>query len=444
MIKNLLFLLAFAFVLGSTGASAQKTDTVWSRNIWPENVERAMFSLDGTKLYVSTDARVWIFNTLTGDTIRTVSGVGSFVAQSSDGLYIYTNGVYKLDAITYEKIDSIKTFLLDSIQALGVSDFHLANIVLTPDNKRLIFTGDVSGVPQQNYNVGVADAETMKILKNINYLGGIGNLTVSPDGNNFVTGWGDGIYNSQSKIVKLLLWDANTYEIISTLAMDTINISQLKFSPNGKMLCEVIAGGFNIFDMDSLKLIKNYAGTYQNGGVRVLTFSPNSNYIIWGSGSPLSHNNTTKIADINTLDITYTYPVPYCAFNAIDISQNSKYIIAGISNDLYLLNSQDGISGVNELINQGLLINNKPNPSNKEPTGYIISKSSNKLFTIKSNCNNFASCRLYNFFRNLLPNENILSLNDNGNISINPAQLNTGVYFLAVGMERVVKVLVVE
>jgi len=141
------------------------------------------------------------------------------------------------------------------------------------------------------------------------------------------------------------------------------------------------------------------------------------------------NNWTTKLFDINNNRLIFTYGAS--SYLGLDVNSNENILAA----DDYFIN----------LLAPKWLSVSDPQQENKEQTtGYIISKSGNQALIIKSNCNNLGSCRLYDVFGNLLTNENILSLMDNGNISINPAQLNTGVYFLAIGMERVVKVLVVE
>ena len=133
-LKSIIFLIALFLAMADLYAGSND-DTVWTKNIWPENVTGVMFSRDSTspgdsKIFVSTNTQVRIYDTQTGDSIRVVKGVGDFKAYSPDGKFIYTKGLKKLDAITF---DVLATYDSLPIKTAGIYD-----VALTGDGQFII------------------------------------------------------------------------------------------------------------------------------------------------------------------------------------------------------------------------------------------------------------------------------------------------------------------
>ena len=76
----------------------QDSDTVWTKNIWPDEVATVLFLPDGSKIFVSTNLKVWVLDTQTGNSIGILPGVGTLKCYSPDNNFIYTKGLQKLSA----------------------------------------------------------------------------------------------------------------------------------------------------------------------------------------------------------------------------------------------------------------------------------------------------------------------------------------------------------
>ena len=394
MKKYFWFLIALFLAMADLYAGSND-DTVWTKNIWPEEAKNVMFSRDSTtpgdsKIFVSTDQRVWILNTLTGDSIRTVSGVGSFLAISPDNRFIYTSNMYKLDAQTFQPIGKFDTS--------GPKKYSLGNISLTNDGKYLI------GVSYKEYTqpnrqdtsfIDYFSTETLKKVNTIKFAGASNLLAYSPDGKYIVTYWGDGIWNSKSNVGKLLLWDAQTFKLIKTIYSDTIRVNSVKFTPNSKFLTVLIYGMIWLYDTNNFKIAKKI-----NTGAWKFNITDESRFFITG-------NTDTRIWEIQSEKLIYKYNIYdsilgadlACGFNDVTAKKDLKYILSSCSYYITLLNGRFEFLEKKDLTKDNNSIIIYPNPINKIANIYFDNANSgNYILNIYDN----SGLKLINIFDDIL------------------------------------------
>jgi len=329
-------LIAIAAAMWQAAQAQPESDTVWTKNIWPETVARAMFSRDGSKVFVSTNAQVRVYDTQTGDSLGVIPGVGSFIAYSPDSMYIYTSTAYKLDAQTFEVVghcedDIFKRRFQGSVQG----------IALTGDGKYLILSTNLiyEGPNPKEGPDSIAiilDVSTFKTVKAISEPGiiyGIDWIATSPDGKYFVTSTIDGGWGGppqEHNNFSLILWDAQTFEKIKTIFADTIPIGIFKFTPDSKYLAMSTNGStgrpWNVLFYETNNFIKSKI----TKGTLAFTFTKDSKYIITVDGtSPVIYN-------IDNGELFYQYKG--WGADYLDISPEENYFIAGIGSGLTLYN----------------------------------------------------------------------------------------------------------
>jgi hypothetical protein len=424
-------IIALAFILGSAGAEATQNDTIWVKKLNGNYIKDCHFTPSGDSIVAIAGAddtfgdTVYIIQTSTGNIIKQshinfgcIAGFSLFHTKPN----MLLKGTDKIIRIYDYVGDSVVTELFPGLGGFAINS-----------NDSIIIFGYVIGyIPNYTsklYKYNVAQNSFIDSIDIPYYTSSP--LAISNDNQYLATG----AYsqdNDANPYDKLLLRRLDNWEIIKDFNPIPAAgvIADIEFSPDSKYIgvASHNDGSVKVYRTDSLDVYRSFVpDSFDKEGPVSVHFSNNSNFII---GSILVINDlSTKIWDITNNDLFYSYPT--ASYQSLDISPNETIIAANLKTIVLLAP-------------KWLSVPNPPQESKDQASSYIISKSNNQRFTIKSRCNNLASCRLYDVYGNSLSNENIFSLIDNGNISINPAQLNTGVYFLAVGMERVVKVLVVE
>jgi WD40 repeat protein len=419
MLNKLLFFFALAFVLGSAGASAGQQDTIWSVRTGNNEVKDCHFTPSGDSVIAIAGDSLYIFQTSTGSILKK-----SFLPFSTSKFRLFHYST-KMAIVGYGGPTFIWDYAADTIIAQLLPLLSTLSLDISPDDLRLII-----GTSQYyGFKIMVYDLQQKTFTDSIDAGGSVVALSISPDGQYLASSAHTQDSQSGHDYDKLILRQIGTWEIIKDFDPTSTEgiIKDIKFSPDSKYIgIAKWDGTVKVYRTDSLDLHRDFV-VYQgfsNGPIRVC-FSNNSQFIYSG----LFNYFTTKLWNIENNELIYTYNC--VSVYGLDVTVNEK-IVAGSGYD------------VNLLAPKFLSVSDPLLESNEQPTGFIISKSNNQALTLKSSCNNLENCRLYDVFGNLIQYDNILSFSDNGNISINPVQLGTGVYFLAVGMERVVKVMVVE
>ncbi|MCX6146876.1 MAG: T9SS type A sorting domain-containing protein [Candidatus Kapabacteria bacterium] len=367
-------------------------DTVWTKNIWPEEVVGVMFSQDGSQVYVSTMYigsingvetiynRVWIINSLTGDSIRTISGVGGFKVMSSDNKFIYTSKYKKLDATTFQILDSLK-----NLKYIG---YQYHDLTLTADNKFILSVGAPgNSFNNPNYSLMKINTETMEVDEYIDYPGAMNHVAASSDGKYFVTDWENGIFMSKDKTKKLLLWDENTFKVVKEIETDTLNISSIKFSSDNSYLCSAFGGQVRIFDTKDFKKIKIIPKL--SGALKQICISEDVKYIILGGG-------TIRVFNIDAEKLIYTFTksdILPDGGNALEMDKNKKYIAGATAWLLTLYNFNNALTEVKDISNLTNTITISPNPIN-----------GNSLITLKNSTPNYFNISIFDNTGKLINN----------------------------------------
>ena len=354
------FLFVVIFFVPFFLLAQEESDTVWTKNLWPEEVLNVLFSPVGNKVFVSTNTgNVHVYITVSGDLLNTVKGFGTFKTFSPDNKYIYTTGLCKIDANSYEPIDTLHNF--------GIDGYQIQDLDVTTDGDNLIFVGrETEGVQQQNWAIAIASTETMEIIKHIDYPGGMNLLAVSPDEKYFATNWGDGKWDSDSKNGKLLLWDAQSFEFITIIDEwdDGASMYQLKFSSSGKYLCLAKGLYSRIYSTNDWKKLIDIEES--EIGITTISFSKDENYIF--TGTPRPEEDPAKIWHIETGTVLFEYlfSSQYDGLLSSDVSSNNQFIIAGGVNHIYLFNAKWEDNDIEEINYDSFSLLLYPNPNHGE------------------------------------------------------------------------------
>jgi hypothetical protein len=423
-------IIALAFVAGSVGASATQQDTLWSVRTGNNQVYDCHFTPSGDSVVAVAGDTLYILQTSTG----------SILKKSKITISVYSFRVFhhspKMAIRGYNGDAFIWDYDADTLVCNLLPTLTTSSIAITPDDSLLIIGYHQSIGPNNEYKYKIYkySVNQKMFIDSIDAYDDANAIDISPDGLSFAhsSKWTNGSIDYG----QLILRNLNTWEIIKDFdpkySSSTTQglIKDIRFSPDGKYIgIAKWDGTVKVYRTDSLDLYRNFIvyGPSIDGGPTRISFSNNSQYIY--AGLFVHDNYTTKLWNIENNELIFTYDC--ISVDGLDVSSH-EYIISC------------GAVFINLLAPHWLSVSDPQQINNEQTSGFIISKSNNQVLTINRNCRNLGSCRLYDVFGNLIQYDNILSFSDNGNISINPAQFGTGVYFLAVGMERVVKVLVVE
>jgi len=251
------------------------------------------------------------------------------IAFSPDGTRFITSNLDNLivrDTQTSQEIKRIKG--------------HFTNVVFSPDGTRIIATSDrFNGINDDGLLI-IYNAETLEIItKTLIPQNTITALAISPDGTKIVTGI--------SSNLDLILWDALTLQEITHLKGHTYpeykHIITIAFSPDGK---QIISGSSSSKSTDNLILWN--AQTYQkitnfdgySRAVESVKFSPDSRRIIVGGydKNPAyeeGKNISYFLADLTVWDskthqeITSLLDVKGRNISTVSFSPDGTYIASG-------------------------------------------------------------------------------------------------------------------
>jgi WD40 repeat protein len=382
--------IAVLLMLMAVSSYAQSDDVVWEKEY---GVVSAKFSPDGTKIYASGGSNFYVLDATTGDVINQYEKkYGGIIAVSPDGQFLYTSKGYKLDANTFEIIKR-------------QASYGESGLVATNKNCDVIVEGSTLDA-YDFQRVAIVNPETMEEIRTIpGKLGGIGSIAVSPDGKSFATVSRDGNFNT-NKIARLVLWSTETCEKIAVLAEEEPgnDPSNLTFSPDGTMLAATIDKNVVIFDIETLKPIKNIE-CITDIPMNSLTFSPDSKYLVYGTD--YFTTGDTQIASINPCEMIYTYDDPIFSSSGVLVSPDSKYILS-LTNSLFLLNANWEGVGIKDKETNILTMNVYPNPVEHQATiEYYLPTAGNVQIEMVSQTG--ASEMLFEGFKPLGNNQFILN-----------------------------------
>lgn len=152
-------------------------------------------------------------------------------------------------------------------------------------------------------------------------------LDISPNGNYLVTGTMEGM---------ITLWSTSTRKIIRKNETHALLISDIKFSPNGKLIASVsLDHKVLITDVLTGKKVKLFR---MKDAIYSVTFSKNSRYLVVGL-----KDGSTNIIDINAGSYIRVFPKLDMQVKSVAISPDSKYVLSGCADgNVYMWNVNIG------------------------------------------------------------------------------------------------------
>jgi hypothetical protein len=317
-----IFLFPLLFQIQIAYSIEQDTsDVLWWRSFQPETIGNAMFSADGTKIYVSTgwtELHNYVLDAETGQIIDTIPGsIRTIFGVSQDGNFLYYNGISKVDAKTNKVVGSPE-YLYSVIQA-----------DLAKNGKFFII---VPGASPGLYESPLVkyDAETLKPIKQSNF--GMERIVkIHPNTTEFAVCTKQYDYwNYYSIIVS----GTETMGVGKEIARFETEPSDMAYSSDGKWFAVAIFGHIYLYDVSqNYKLIDSITGSFNT---RKIIFSNNSKCIIYGrygypDFSTWVYNLDEKIIKYNT-----NLCIPE---NSLDFNKVNNSLLIGESNTLYNLST---------------------------------------------------------------------------------------------------------
>ena len=176
------------------------------------------FSADGQTFAIAEDKKISLFNTKTGEWLKTLDG-----------------------------------------HAKRVND-----IAISPDGTKLV------SVSVAGYDIRVWDLETKALLKILSQdIGPTTCVKFTPDGSLFITG-----SIGQDRTIKF--WDANSFELVTTSPQQSGYINDLAITTDGKLVAAV-RNQIKVWDLVDLSPLQNITGP--NLEINAIAVSPDGNYV---------------------------------------------------------------------------------------------------------------------------------------------------------------------
>jgi WD40 repeat protein len=320
------------------------SDTVWKKEIWPDYARSAFFSKDDSKLYVNTDRAVLIYEPLSGSLIREVEGKGFFLFESPDGMFIYTDSLLKLDAQTYEAVDSFeKPEIGYELKSLSMSVD--GTIIMGAFFKPFLKDQD----SKQNNNVIFYETQNLQITGFATYKESIWRGYISPNKNYYALA--TNLYDGKNDDRKVVLFDFNTKQPIDTLQEHLEpDINDIGWSPDSKYLAVLTELEVKLYKFPEMEFYGEFPH-FPNDYTNVLTFAfdATSKYLITGGGYDYE-SQRLHVWDLESKNNKYKYPYfelyasGFCAF-----SNSNEWIITGIEHWIMQYNTECLRVGVVEM-----------------------------------------------------------------------------------------------
>ncbi|MGK7895210.1 MAG: WD40 repeat domain-containing protein [Xenococcus sp. (in: cyanobacteria)] len=200
------------------GIDLEKQQIIYSIAAVVNDYASIAFSPDGQTFAIAEDKKISLFNTKTGEWIRTFDG-----------------------------------------HAKRVND-----VAISPDGTKLV------SVSIAGYDIRVWDLETGTLVKRLSQdVGPTTAVNFTPDGNFFITG-------SIGQDRTLKFWDANSLELVETSPQQTGFINDLAITSDGKLVAAV-RNYIKVWDLVDFSLLQNIKGP--NLELNAIAVSPDGNYV---------------------------------------------------------------------------------------------------------------------------------------------------------------------
>ena len=231
-------------------------------------LNRIIFSPDGTRVAVSTAIGIWVYDA------HTTEAVSLFNERQTGGIeqYLPTEPpealTFSADALIIASAHGDRIYVWDTATgtAFAMLDKHpdaIKAIALSPDSTKLATAGG-------DWTVRLWEVRTGKYIKSlIGHPGAVNAVAFSPDGKILA-----------SAGTKLRLWDADTGKLLNVDHTDLGSIDHLAFSPDGKILAssDGWSRAVHLWDVGTSTIQKRLKG--HNSKIRGIAFSPDGRRLV--------------------------------------------------------------------------------------------------------------------------------------------------------------------
>ena len=316
--KKLIVLLHLIFLLP---ISAQESKLLW--NVWDRygsfgDPKEGCFTPDSKHLVATSGELIWVFDVLTGDSLRTMNnfdmGIGN-LALSPDGKTIVTSGNStgpgkgEVRFWNFETGAFIRQFTefeeITNTPGHGVGDLEYSK-----DGSYLfVLTRTVDG--KHTFVWDIHKAEFIKIIDD-----GISaeHLAISPDGKFFAIG------TLSDKSV--YLYSTETWSMIKKLGNHSQVLNDVEFSPDSKMIASCGEDGLvYIWDVNTQKLVRTIEYEKHLSLTRI-RFTSDSEYILVTGVT----NNLPTFWSVSSGEKYYEINLPNAGGSVSTLSKNDDFL----------------------------------------------------------------------------------------------------------------------
>jgi WD40 repeat protein len=165
----------------------------------------------------------------------------------------YSNIAFSSDGKLFAVPSKQEVFLYDTdtgrtIRTLRGHSGNVSSVAMSPDNRMLV---SVSG---EDWSIKIWDVEKGTMMKELGEdIGPVTTVAFSPEGKFFVTG---AIGNDRT----IKFWDAETFELLNTSPQQPGFIYSLGITPDGKNLVAAVRNFVKVWDLNTNKEILNLKG----------------------------------------------------------------------------------------------------------------------------------------------------------------------------------------
>ena len=241
-----------------------------------------------------------------------------------------------------EKIIKRISFLITQPNSIGT--VHCVSI--SPDGKYALF-----GVEKESQNLIVYDIDNNIELKKLDLYGPPHAVKFSPDGKYFAVGYGHHDDKWQYHDY-LALFSTQNWELIKILEQQDEMIENIDFSPDSKLLaCGRRIQPLTVWNVENLSFVNEYNKNKIGQYTKKAIFTPDSKYILIGSGSP-PNNINILIWDFKFDTLIYKYP--YGSSYCLSPEKDLKYILIDDGQNIRLLKPKFKYNTVKEETNENI------------------------------------------------------------------------------------------
>ena len=193
---------------------------------------------------------------------------------------------------------------------------QLISVDFSPDGKNVFATSSADSAK-------IWDAETGKLVRDLNHKNGTTFITSTRDGKIFATGGTDG---------SVILWDAANGKTLGNVSAGTGRVLSIAFSPDGKQIAAASGRSAKVFDtkLRNIQLVLNH-----DEGIYGISFSPDGKRLVSASS-----DQTVKLWDTRTGETVLTMPFETSMYGAYFSPDGTRLFVLPIGSEVQVFDSR--------------------------------------------------------------------------------------------------------